>query len=138
MSIFRKENGSLVKKAGAAFADLTLNADSTNAVSNKAVTAAITQLNNDLTELSEKVGAGMKCALIGNGIAKANVPLTVDISSLNLTSTEDYFIIINGLVSGGNYAQNMGYILTKTATEFTIKGQGSEGIYIGYQVITLK
>ena len=52
MSIFRKENGSLVKKAGAALVDLTLNADSTNAVSNKAVTAAITQLNNDLTDYS--------------------------------------------------------------------------------------
>lgn len=48
MSIFRKENGSLVKKAGAALVDLTLNANSTNAVSNSAVTAAITQLNNDL------------------------------------------------------------------------------------------
>jgi membrane protease subunit (stomatin/prohibitin family) len=100
--------------------------------------SAISTLNADLTELSEKVGGGMKCALTGNGIAKGNTPWEVNISSLNLTSAEDSFVIINCMVTGGNYGEDMGYILTKTATKFTIKGMGDNGIHIGYQVITLK
>ena len=79
----------------------------------------------------------MKCALTGDGVATASTPLTVDISSLNLSSAEDYFVIINGLATSGDAAQNFGYILTKTATEFTIKGQGTGGVHFGYQVITL-
>lgn len=54
MSISRKEDGSLVRKAGLGIVDNILNRFSNNAVSNKAVTEAITEINNDLTELKRR------------------------------------------------------------------------------------
>lgn len=55
MSVSRKENGSLVKKAGRAVVDLALSLTSNHAVANSAVTEAITEINNDLTDLNQKV-----------------------------------------------------------------------------------
>lgn len=52
MSVSRKENGSLVKKAGRAVVDLALSLTSNHAVANSAVTEAITKINNDLTDYS--------------------------------------------------------------------------------------
>lgn len=46
MSVFRKENGSLVKKAGRALVDLALSLTSNNAVANSAVTNQLSANNN--------------------------------------------------------------------------------------------
>lgn len=54
MSISRKENGSLVKKAGRALVDLALSLTSNHAAANSAVTEAITEINRNLTKLNFK------------------------------------------------------------------------------------
>ena len=51
MSVSRKENGSLVKKAGRALVDLALSLTSNHAVANSAVTEAITEINRNLSNL---------------------------------------------------------------------------------------
>lgn len=84
-------------------------------------------------------GANMKCALFGTVQATTNgVP--VDISSLNLTSAEDYMVILSGdgVGVGTTYTGTI-FISEKTSTSFTIKvGQNtpSTGSLISYQVIT--
>lgn len=54
MSISRKEDGSLVRKAGLGIVDNILNRFSHNAISNSAVTEAITEINHYLAELNLK------------------------------------------------------------------------------------
>lgn len=78
-------------------------------------------------------GSTMKCAKYGVTSGGA-----IDISDLNLSSPEDYMVIISG---DGAYAQGQGpvsggYITAKTATSFTITGVGSSQS-VSYQVITL-
>lgn len=51
MSISRKENGSLVKKAGRALVDLALSLTSNNAVANSAVTAEFAKVREEMAEM---------------------------------------------------------------------------------------
>lgn len=52
MAILRKENGSLIRIAGRALVELTLNLTSHNAVANSAVTTAINGLDSSLTGIN--------------------------------------------------------------------------------------
>lgn len=54
MSVFRKENGSLVKKAGRALVDLALSLTSNNAIANSAVTQEINNIMNILANKANK------------------------------------------------------------------------------------
>jgi hypothetical protein len=75
----------------------------------------------------------MKCAKFG--VVTANT--TVDISDLNLSSAEDYCVLVNG----GAYGQSTvggvtGQLDNKTATSFDIKVIGGKAV--SYQVITFR
>lgn len=83
-------------------------------------------------------GVNMKCAMFGVATGlKSGAPSTIDISQLNLSSEEDYMVILGG--DGPIDYQQSCYISAKTATSFTITAEGSAsgtGIKVGYQVIT--
>ena len=86
-------------------------------------------------------GANMKCAKFGT-VFPTSAGVVVDISDLNLTSSEDYMIICDGTgYSVGAAINDTLWIESKTATSFTIKCQGqgpSQGSLVSYQVITFK
>lgn len=107
-------------------------------------TSNIDGINQNLTELSEKVGNGMKCAKYGvieiTDLDSSGVG-TVDISDLHLTSSEDYMVILDG--NGIGYSSAWvykGWITSKTATSFSIKYSTKNASLgpISYQVITFK
>ena len=84
----------------------------------------------------------MKCALYGL-ISPPTADTVVDISSLNLTSPEDYMVIVSGdgYAHAGDWASdlNMGTITDKTATSFTIQGNTrADQCKLSYQVITFR
>lgn len=83
------------------------------------------------------IGGTMKCAKFGTGTGAQ----TVDISDLNLTSAEDYMIIItSGSASRSNVqTESIGIgarVASKTATQFTIDSDWYAPY--SYQVITFK
>lgn len=103
-------------------------------------------LNSDLSELKGKVGNGMKCAKRGvvtftNG---QDAKVTINISSLNLDSVEDYMVITNGDgydYQGSAYNGTIGYVDNQTATSFNICTTGyisALPFKVSYQVITFK
>lgn len=84
-------------------------------------------------------GSTMKCAKFGT-ILPTTAGVVVDISDLNLTSSEDYMIICDGVGYSQGTAQNSTvFISSKTATSFTIKvgyAAPSTDNLVSYQVIT--
>lgn len=84
-------------------------------------------------------GANMKCALYGKVVpSTAGVP--IDITSLGLTSTDDYMILLtgDGVSAGSTYTSTI-WIDDKTTTSFTIKAGNnvpSANNYVSYQVVT--
>lgn len=117
---------------------------------------SITQLNADLTANSKRYkanysggrygfiidnifyalgGGTMKCAKFGV-YEGGGGGTTIDISDLNLSSADDYFVILNGGINNGT---NTAYINAKTASSFTITvGTGSATVWCSYQVITFE
>jgi len=100
----------------------------------------IATLNTNLTEISEKVGGGMKCAMFGT--INASGDNNIDISSLNLQSEEDYLVIldsdtyaISSTHTNGDSNGDGAYLKAKTATNFTITARA---IPVSYQVITFR
>lgn len=104
-------------------------------------TAIVNAINELYTMIEQGGGNNMKCAMFGTVqvVAAGN---TIDISSLNLTSSEDYFVILSGDgMSAGNTYNGTLWIDTKTTTSFTIKCNNtvpSANNLVSYQVITLK
>lgn len=93
-----------------------------------------------LKALIDNIGGGnMKCALFGKVVPTATgVP--IDISSLNLTSADDYMVILNGDGAAASSSFNGTiWIDDKTTTSFTIKAGNivpSANNYVSYQVVT--
>lgn len=85
----------------------------------------------------------MKCALFGvANFTSGTKTITVDISSLNLSSADDYMIVTAGdatwYTSGSGDTPNI-WISDKTSTSFTVKLQGYiNNPRLSYQVITFK
>ena len=74
---------------------------------------------------------GMKCALYGTATIN-NTGKTIDISSLNLSSADDYMVIANNESSSGVA------VTAKSSTSFTLRvGEGSART-CSWQVITFK
>lgn len=93
-------------------------------------TGAISALNNDLTELIQKVGDGMKSI---NGIATVTTAGTsIDISSFNVQSTEDYCVLYPELTETSVIYR---ITLTKTTTSFTLTKDSGNALQVPYQVI---
>lgn len=91
---------------------------SISAIGDGTVTGAISALDSDLNALKGRLG--MKTAIYqttgGSG--------TVDISALNLQSADDYFVIINGTLSG-SFGIPGATITNKTATSFDYSGNSA-------------
>lgn len=91
--------------------------------------------NEELQEIQIGGGGTMKCAMFGT-LSGSGVK-TVDISQLNLTSAEDYMVILSG---DSTYLAGSGvsmYLSAKTSTSFSVTMVGSTS-EISYQVITFK
>ena len=102
------------------------------------VQAAIDELKG-LIDAIPTGGGNMKCKLFGK-VAPTAAGVPVDITSLNLTSDEDYMVILNGdgTAAGTTYTGTI-WVDDKTATSFTIKAGNnvpSANNYVSYQVIT--
>lgn len=106
------------------------------------------QLIQHLTELSEKVGGGMKCIGLYKGTT-SQTPITVQLSDFNYApeSADDYILLIDTGVQAiaqqtANQAWGMGCrIEEKTTTYFTVHhGQGASGYGIPFsvQIVALK
>ena len=72
-------------------------------------------------------GIIMKCALFGETSVNATAK-TINISELGLTSADDYMVLLD--------SDQGGSLVTKTATSFSIKREGSATVHASYQVIT--
>ena len=81
---------------------------------------AIKAINNDLTDLKNK---GLKTPLSGT-ISITTGEVTVDVSSLGLSSADDYLVTLTG----------DSYITEKTATYFKVWRTGGAYITVSYQV----
>lgn len=82
-------------------------------------------------------GGSMKCAMYGTRTGAA----TVDISSLNLSSADDYYVILNGTFeyNATTGAGLLPYISAKTATDFSVTAPTLGGVTSepwSFQVIT--
>lgn len=103
--------------------------------------------NNGVPELSmdggttwQKAGGGsMKCKLFGK-IAPSTSGATVSISSLGLSSAEDYMVICSGTGYSQGSTNGTIWIDSKTATSFVIKMTGniSANSMVSYQVIVFE
>lgn len=124
--------------------------------------SGVSQISNDLSGLSfrdtnskleysadggttwRKAGGGMKCKKSGvvTFTSAQDAKTTVNISSLGLSSKEDYMVITSGdgyEYQGSAYNGSIGYVDNKTATSFDICTSGFisslSGIKVSYQVI---
>lgn len=125
-----------------------------------ATNGAVNQLNADLSDFKFRVNSGVPEFSINDGttwnklgggtmktmfgtVAPTSASATIDISSLNLSSADDYFVILNAgqVVTGNSESQygSFGHITAKTNTSFTIGDISSSpgGIRpsITYQVV---
>lgn len=104
----------------------------------------ITELNNDLIDLEQKVGGGMKCAKFGTyQVTNNNKSATIDISDLNLSSADDYMVIFDCQghpISASSSTTGAGSVslTAKTATSFTITSKTVVNVDGSYQVITFR
>ena len=73
------------------------------------------------------MGTQIKCALFGT-VNLSSTAQTIDISSLNLSSADDYIVLLDGSQGG--------YVVTKSAASFSVKREGSTTSAGSYQVIT--
>lgn len=107
-------------------------------------TGAIDALNNDLIDLEQKVGGGMKCAKFGTyQVTNNNKSATIDISDLNLSSADDYMVIFDCQghpISASSSTTGAGSVslTAKTATSFTITSKTVVNVDGSYQVITFR
>lgn len=101
----------------------------------------ISTMSVELSNISQKVGEGMKCALFGNYTLSTNESKTIDISSLGLESSQDYMVILSG--DGPVYSSGAGLnpyvaLSQKTATSFTLVSNSRNNAFVSYQVITFR
>lgn len=154
MAVFRKENGSLVRKAGKALIDMALNATSHNAVANSAVTTAINQVNSDLTNyesitLTPATGVNIvssSCYIHGTKVhiefmctLSADKPQSERLATINKGYPLNNIItgIYTSTVSGANYANAMGGYVSKTGDigqriSSTVPSGATVTLYIEY------
>jgi hypothetical protein len=115
------------------------------------ITLVFLTVNADLTELSEKVGVGMKCVgfwqgTVTNNLTSFNLESDFD---YNPESAEDYIILINtgvGYVqqqqSPNPYAWGDGvYIVGKTNTSFSVRSTNTDAGWAtecSIQILALK
>ena len=94
-------------------------------------------IDNQFYELGG--GGSMKCAKFGT-VLPTTTGAVIDISDLNLTSTEDYMVVCDGTgYSQGTSHNSTVFIENKTATSFTIKAgfaAPTNNNLVSYQVIT--
>ena len=89
MSVSRKENGVLKKKAGIGIIDNILNRFSHNAISNSAVTEAITEINNDLNNFSFRNNSGTAQYSMDDGTTWVNFKNPTGTKSITANGTYD-------------------------------------------------
>ena len=84
-------------------------------------------------------GSNMKCKLFGT-VEPSTSGVSVDISSLSLTSAEDYIVICDGTGYSQGGTNATVWVDTKTSTSFTIKMTGNitSGSKVSYQVIVFE
>jgi hypothetical protein len=104
----------------------------------------ITELNNDLIELEQKVGGGMRVVKYGFVSPYDGDDLTISLDET--IEPEKYFVLING--GSGMISSNVAYggpfLKAKTSTTFTIgtrygklTGNDDRKYGLSYQVIAL-
>lgn len=90
--------------------------------------------------VNAQIGGSMKCAKFGT-LQVTATGVSVDISDLDLSSAEDYFVILDGTgMSHGSSFNGTIWLDSKTATSFTVKAGNtvpSANNLVSYQVITL-
>jgi hypothetical protein len=123
--------------------DNALSTTSTNPVRNKILTTEINKINNDLIELEQKVGGGMRVVKYGFVSPYDGDDLTISLDET--IEPEKYFVLINGGsgMNSTNYACGGPFLKAKTSTTFTIgTKQGNvtdndRNYGLSYQVIAL-
>ena len=150
MAIGRKENGSLVKKAGKTLVDLALSLTSNNAIANSAVTSRLTA-NNQTLQLAYQNnkygftiggvfyplgGGGMRCVKQGKFTPTQELT-TINISDLGFTDPLDYVVVLSGDGSSqGSNVNSCNALDEKTATSFSVRcGTRGGTVQIYYQVL---
>ena len=97
-------------------------------------TKKLYQVNADGTQGGEISMGKMKCAKFGDVTpTSSNSVVTINIADLNLSSAEDYMVIISGQSSNNGIVN--GKVVAKTATSFGIYFFNST-VSCSYQVIT--
>ena len=101
MAVFRKENGSLVRKAGKALIDMALNANSNNAVANKVIKAKFDEVTKtdsfELTIRSNRATIINQNNKIKGSMASIFVEFTANTSGVAPLFT----VPAKGLTTGG-------------------------------------
>lgn len=93
MAVFRKENGSLVRKAGKALIDMALNANSNNAVANKVIKAKFDEVDAEINKTGDFVEATITEVTVANKGTIATISLNAGTWLVN-----GYAVASGGLV----------------------------------------